>query len=662
MYKIKDNNIINKILEDENLGIWAIELEDGKLPRLYGNDTMLKLIEATAEMTPEECYDRWYSNVDPVFYERVDEAIKKIVDGENAEIEYPWKNSKKGWTYVRCGGVLDEAYKKGVRFSGYHQDITEKILMYEEKKWLEQLNSNIINSLENLYDGIYRVDIKTGQLMIIKRMLNMEISRKVYSIRDYMRILEGLFSPEEYKKIKSKISLESIRKLQKRGEKIKEECWRRGNNGEINWFSYNLFFDNRYPNNDFVIITVENITEKKLKEEKERELLEEAFFLANKSNLAKTTFLSRMSHDIRTPLNAILGMTRIAKGNINNKERVEECLKKLEIAGSMLLDLVNQVLDMSKIENENYEEKLESVNLIEFLETIIKINRSLTNKKNIEVNLECQIKNENIRCDAISLQRILSNLISNAIKYNKENGKVDVIIRELENSNKNQYSYFEFIIQDSGIGMSQEFLEKLYEPFYRGESPEIKDIVGNGLGMSIVHSLVKRLNGNIEVESEINKGTKFILVLELEKVEKIEIEKEIKKREITDLKLKNKKILLVEDNNINCEIVQELLEMTGAKVEIAKNGREAVEKFENSRIKEYDLIFMDIQMPIMDGYEATKIIRSLSREDSKKIPIIAMSANAFKRDIQSSIEVGMNKHLTKPIEIEELVSVLEEIE
>lgn len=341
---------------------------------------------------------------------------------------------------------------------------------------------------------------------------------------------------------------------------------------------------------------------------------------------------------------------------------MEECLNKLEIAGSMLLDLVNQVLDMSKIENENYEEKLESVNLIEFLETIIKINRSLTNKKNIEVNLECQIKNENIRCDAISLQRILSNLISNAIKYNKENGKVDVIIRELENSNKNQYSYFEFIIQDSGIGMSQEFLEKLYEPFYRGESPEIKDIVGNGLGMSIVHSLVKRLNGNIEVESEINKGTKFILVLELEKVEKIEIEKEIKKREITDLKLKNKKILLVEDNNINCEIVQELLEMTGAKVEIAKNGREAVEKFENSRIKEYDLIFMDIQMPIMDGYEATKIIRSLSREDSKKIPIIAMSANAFKRDIQSSIEVGMNKHLTKPIEIEELVSVLEEIE
>lgn len=662
MHRIKDNKIINKILEDENLGIWAIELEDGKLPRLYGNDTMLKLIEATAEMTPEECYDRWYSNVDPVFYERVDEAIKKIVDGENAEIEYPWKNSKKGWTYVRCGGVLDEAYKKGVRFSGYHQDITEKILMYEEKKWLEQLNSNIINSLENLYDGIYRVDIKTGQLMIIKRMLNMEISRKVYSIRDYMRILEGLFSPEEYKKIKSKISLESIRKLQKRGEKIKEECWRRGNNGEINWFSYNLFFDNRYPNNDFVIITVENITEKKLKEEKERELLEEAFFLANKSNLAKTTFLSRMSHDIRTPLNAILGMTRIAKGNINNKERVEECLNKLEIAGSILLDLVNQVLDMSKIENENYEEKLESVNLIEFLETIIKINRSLTNKKNIEVNLECQIKNENIRCDAISLQRILSNLISNAIKYNKENGKVDVIIRELENSNKNQYSYFEFIIQDSGIGMSQEFLEKLYEPFYRGESPEIKDIVGNGLGMSIVHSLVKRLNGNIEVESEINKGTKFILVLELEKVEKIEIEKEIKKREITDLKLKNKKILLVEDNNINCEIVQELLEMTGAKVEIAKNGREAVEKFENSRIKEYDLIFMDIQMPIMDGYEATKIIRSLSREDSKKIPIIAMSANAFKRDIQSSIEVGMNKHLTKPIEIEELVGVLEEIE
>lgn len=356
-----------------------------------------------------------------------------------------------------------------------------------------------------------------------------------------------------------------------------------------------------------------------------------------------------MSHDIRTPINAIIGMVGIAKRNLEDRDKVDGCLTKILKASNILLELINQVLDMSKIENENYIEKIETFNLKNLTNELSQIYCELAKKKKQDYSLRYEnLKNEYVKSNIVSLQRIFTNVVSNAIKYTPKGGKIEIVVRELKNEKEDRKSY-QLEVKDNGIGISKEFLKKIYEPFSREKSSEI----GTGLGMSIVHNLVSILNGNIEIDSELGKGTTVYVTLELEierkrrKREEIEAEEE----RLEELNLKGKKILLVEDNELNCEIAYELLSLTGAEVKIAENGAKAVEIFKNSKIGEFDIIFMDIQMPIMDGYMATKNIRELDREDARSIVIVAMSANAFSDDIQKARYYGMNDHIPKPIDI-----------
>ena len=468
--------------------------------------------------------------------------------------------------------------------------------------------------------------------------------------------MEKHFEGEEIEQLKDDFLIKNLKKIltQKESVKIREI------KNKNNWYEYTIFFKKESEENRYLIITLKDITDRKSKEEENTRNLKEAYEAAKQANISKTSFLSRMSHDIRTPINAIIGMVGIAKRNLEDRDKVDGCLTKILKASNILLELINQVLDMSKIENENYIEKIETFNLKNLTNELSQIYCELAKKKKQDYSLRYEnLKNEYVKSNIVSLQRIFTNVVSNAIKYTPKGGKIEIVVRELKNEKEDRKSY-QLEVKDNGIGISKEFLKKIYEPFSREKSSEI----GTGLGMSIVHNLVSILNGNIEIDSELGKGTTVYVTLELE----IERKKEEKREEIEaeeetleELNLKGKKILLVEDNELNCEIAYELLSLTGAEVKIAENGTKAVEIFKNSKIGEFDIIFMDIQMPIMDGYMATKNIRELDREDARSIVIVAMSANAFSDDIQKARYYGMNDHIPKPIDIKKIINILKAI-
>ena len=648
-----EDTVMHNILQEAGIGIWTIEIENGKLPRMFANDIMRGLLQVGDSDTPEEIYGKWFENIDEKDYQIVNDAIDEIINNGKAEISYSWKSPERGKTYVRCGGSLDHNYKSGIRIWGYHQDITELTLVREEKQWLKDLNTDIKNSLGILYDGIYRIDLEEREVTILKSIFNKDMVSKKISYEKFMEILNDYFTEEELKQLKSDFAIENLKKFSENENILKINEIKSKNS----WYEYTIFFKRENKDSKHLIITLKNITERKNREEENIRNLKEAYDGAKQANISKMSFLSRMSHDIRTPINAIIGMTNIAQKNLNNTEKISDCLEKVLKASNILLELINQVLDMSKIENESYIENVEVFDIEKFVIELNQIYFELAVKKKQRYSFECEnIKNKYIKANVVSLQRIFTNIVTNAIKYTPEGGEIKVIIRELENE-KNDRKSFQLEVQDNGIGISKEFLKKIYEPFSREKSSE----VGTGLGMSIVYNLVSMLNGNIEIDSEIGKGTTVYVTLELEVDGK-----EGKRAEVTlfenekleDLNLVGRKILLVEDNELNREIAYQLLEYTGAEVVVAENGEEAVEIFKASKIGEFCLIFMDIQMPIMTGHVATKIIRELGRDDSKTIDIIGMSANAFSDDVQKARYYGMNEYIPKPIDINKLINIL----
>ena len=409
-----------------------------------------------------------------------------------------------------------------------------------------------------------------------------------------------------------------------------------------------------------IFISVRDIQDVVIKENHNRQVLEEAFEAANKANMAKSEFLSRMSHDIRTPMNAIIGMTSLAKLHLDDKERVSDYLSKITLSSNHLLCLINEVLDMSKIESGKLELSEDSFYLSELIENVVTIQLPTIDEKGQRLILQASdIIHSQVCGDAVRLQQVLLNLLSNAVKYTLENGKIWFTVEELKVNNKN-FGLYRFTIRDSGIGMSEEFLEHIFEPFSRAEDSRTSKISGTGLGMTITKNIVHSMGGTITVKSELDIGSCFIVELFLKLPEAKEIEMERKPK--IEKKAKGYygiRILLVEDNELNSEIASEIIGMLGIEVEKAENGKEAIEKYMRNPDGYYNMILMDIQMPIMNGYETTKQIRASGKEDAKNIPIIAMTANAFMEDIKCSKECGMNEHVAKPIDIEELERVIQ---
>ena len=442
------------------------------------------------------------------------------------------------------------------------------------------------------------------------------------------------------------------------------------------------------------IIASKNNKIRAIKEQMEtHEALKQAYETANKANDAKTKFLSNMSHDIRTPMNIIIGMAEIAYGNTDDKENVSNCLEKILLSSKHLLNLVNNVLDMSKIESGKMGLNNDKFNIIDLINEIASLSKPLIREKGhiLSVNISDVVHREVIG-DREKLIQVFMNLISNAIKYTFDEGNIDLYITE-KNTNKNRIGCYEIIVQDNGIGMTQEYLKDLFVPFERANDSRISHIKGTGLGMPIVKNIVEMMNGDIQVESKIDVGTKFIITIFLEFQEMLDDSKDRRlitletdihsdiiqmntQQVLKDIYQSNetpsdnflqiysekdfsdKYMLIVEDNEFNAEVLGEILKSTGVHIDYAKNGQEAVDIITNTQKDYYNIILMDIKMPVMDGYAAAKAIRSLSGNYYKNIPIVAMTAHAFADDIRAAKRAGMDEHIAKPLDFKILMAIL----
>ena len=414
-----------------------------------------------------------------------------------------------------------------------------------------------------------------------------------------------------------------------------------------------------------VVSTMIHIQQKKVLdlERENNHKLAEALDMAREANRSKSTFLANMSHDIRTPMNAIIGITALIEHDVDNAAKVKEYAKKIEVSSQHLLGLINDVLDMSKIESGKTTLNFVDFSISEMLRRIEILFRPQTDAKNQTLLITKEhIHHEWLNGDSVRLMQVFNNLMSNAIKYTQEGGKIQFFAEECQ-TNSSVYAKFRFIVKDNGIGMSEEFQDKIFDSFTREENSVINKIQGTGLGMAISKNLIQAMGGTIEVKSEKGKGSCFEVIVDFKIAENKEVyqPEQIEDEKQDETILNGMCFLCAEDNELNAEILKELLDIEGAKCQICENGEKVVEAFEKSQPGEYDMILMDIQMPVMNGYEATKAIRNSKHPMAKTIPIIAMTANAFSEDIQKSFSAGMNAHVSKPVEMKVLGKAIQNI-
>ena len=463
--------------------------------------------------------------------------------------------------------------------------------------------------------------------------------------------------------------------------------------GELRWYHETLFRAKVGDSEKLVFVLFD-----RTKETESRERLQQALVIAKQSNQAKSTFLAKMSHDIRTPINAIMGMTQIARDNTGNWEKTDECLATIQASSQHLLSLINDVLDMSKIESGAIELQEECCNLDELLRDVDAIMRPQTAAKEQLLTLDAvNVQHRLFAADPLRVRQILLNLLSNAVKYTPDGGMIALHVEEREQTSPH-FVRLSFIVRDNGMGMSEEFVKHIFTPFERADGQEMQGIQGTGLGMTITKALVDAMGGTIDVNSVEGKGTTFTVQLKFklsDKQKPCELPTAAKAADTqparnktpdgkavlsdkpaaargpkgTDAKqlsftetFKGRRYLVAEDNQINRIILAELLTERGAQLEEATNGQEAVELFTNSEPGHFDAVLMDAMMPVMDGYEATRAIRALARPDAKSTPIVALTANAYADDVKKALDAGMNAHVGKPFKIGDLAAALEKLQ
>ena len=416
-------------------------------------------------------------------------------------------------------------------------------------------------------------------------------------------------------------------------------------------------------NNELHLQTMKEMEVVNQKLKKAKNVATEALQTAENANKAKTDFLSNMSHDIRTPMNAIIGITSLIRHDAGNKAKVIEYADKIDISSQHLLGIINDVLDMSKIEAGKTVFKYSDFSILDLMQELDTIfHTQIYEKQQTLTIIKENIQHEWVNADQVHLMQIFSNLLSNAVKYTQEGGEIQFFVEECE-TKSSVYAKYRFLVSDNGMGMSADFKETIFDPFTRAESSVTNKVQGTGLGMAITKNLVEAMGGTIDVDSELGQGSCFEVLMDLKIAEDRTVA--LAAQEETDEQdgniLQGMKFLCAEDNELNAEILTELLKIEGAECTICENGEEILKAFEQSAPGDYDMILMDVQMPVMNGYEATKAIRRSSHELAKTIPIIAMTANAFSEDIQHSLAAGMNAHVSKPVEMKVLEKTIRSI-
>ena len=390
--------------------------------------------------------------------------------------------------------------------------------------------------------------------------------------------------------------------------------------------------------------------------------LQKALEQAKTASVEKSNFLFNMSHDIRTPMNAVIGMTSLIRHDAGNKDKVIEYADKIDVSSQHLLGIINDILDMSKIEAGKTVFKYDDFSILNFIQEINNLFHSQIDEKKQILTTKKNIRHEWVNGDQLRLMQIFSNLLSNAVKYTQEGGKIQFLVEECE-TKSSVYAKYRFLVSDNGMGMSADFKETIFDPFTRAEGSVTNKIQGTGLGMAITRNLVEAMGGTIDVESELGQGSCFEVLIDLRIAEDRSVSSTVQeeKNEQNDNIFQGMRFLCAEDNELNAEILTELLKIEGAECTICENGEEILKTFEKSAPGDYDMILMDVQMPVMNGYEATKAIRRSSHELAKTIPIIAMTANAFSEDIQHSLAASMNAHVSKPVEMKVLEKTIRSI-
>lgn len=910
----KDTNKMQEVLHEAQTGLWVIEIDPDEQPRMYADSAMLELLGLNTEVSPEECYNHWYENIDHDYYSLVQAGVDKMISDNRAEVQYPWQHPVWGQIYVRCGGVIDRNYKGGICLRGYHQNITNTVILKQEydaviqslsdnytaimlcnlkdksfkvikmpehllkfpepftdcEKMLEYYAEHEVDSLyrdqvlkaldldtlrmylengekpaELFYrkkeDGYRKIKIvpaatyskenplvivafdeqsrevekrlddtaaKTAVSQIYKLVVSVNLDRGEYNCIHYggtlltvkrqgrfeefisqllnrmpaedKQLFWTIFNMDNYAKteyqegimrlygkekellyyrfystcitqgIEKRIiltirNLDAGQEIAKRENVLSKLCqcyysiylfdlendieeaiWqeemiykhqefpkgslavyyekficnhvyeedqgkmRKAGSPEFLRQTlsaenpvYDIDFRRVYPDSlqwirsrfsiaeirDGVVTKVVfanmNIHEQKTQEIEEdrqkKDALYSAYEAANKANEAKSRFLAQMSHDIRTPMNAIMGMAAIADSHIEDAKKVKECLREISVSSHHLLELINEILDMSKIERGKMELAVEPFSLTDVMMSVSSILCSEAAGRKHHMNIEYEgITHDHLIGDAGKIKQMLLNLGTNAVKYTPSGGTVNVKVVELSEKMPGQGCYV-FTVEDNGIGMDPEFLEHVFVPFARADDARVRHIQGTGLGMSIAWNIVSAMGGDIQVESQKGVGTRFTVTLHLEIApEDNKICTEEGDQESLDAWAfpKGTRILIAEDNKLNMEIARTILEEEGILVDGAENGKEVLEKFLHSEPFTYQAILMDLQMPVMDGVSATREIRGSSHPQAKRIPIIALTANAFAEDIAKSLAAGMNDHVSKPIDYEHLLKVV----
>lgn len=421
--------------------------------------------------------------------------------------------------------------------------------------------------------------------------------------------------------------------------------------------------------NEFAV-AFKDINEEKKLEIAQQQRIEEAVEEARRANRAKTVFLSNMSHDIRTPMNGIIGMTAIAASHVDDRERVLDSLKKISMASKHLLNLINEVLDMSKIESGKVELKDEPFNLAELVDSLVSMMHPQieAHRHTLELQVEA-IEHKYVLGDSLRLQQVFTNLMGNSVKYTPDGGLLTLSVSE-KSCDREGRGCYEFVFADNGMGMSEDYVRRIFEPFSRADDERVDKIQGTGLGMAITRSIVQMMEGDIQVESRLGEGTRFTVTVYLKLQENGAGDEgtgmdssggDESLAGIESLDFSGRRALLVEDNDLNREIAMEILKTTGLAVEEAVDGKEAVQQVSQHGDGYYDIIFMDVRMPRMNGYDATCAIRAMGLPYCKTVPIVAMTADAFAEDVRAAKNAGMNEHVSKPLNFKHLGMVMRKL-
>ena len=642
---------IKEILRASRMGMWRVEMEEGKPPRFYADEVMDELLGIDRDITPEERFVFHRLRIHPEDMQLFQEYSDKLTE-VRTEIVYRYIHPVSGAMFVRCGGERDTLVTEYVAVTGIHQDISETVRIEKEKeaeRRLAELNDSLRKE-KRRQDIYYKelLDIENCGVLAYTmpghKVIHMNAEAlRMYGIesveaaqRELGPLLRQVYYPD------SEV-LNQLKKLRNEDDMVDYECIiGKGKANECHALAKTKVV--HIPTGERAVLTT-------FVDVSDMVMLKNALRRAEEGSRAKSSFLFAMSHDLRTPMNAIIGYAELMEAHWGEKEVTTNYLQKLKGASQFLLALIGNVLEIARIESGKETLNEAPWNLMKLEETLDILLDGEISRKQLTVNRNVNIRHANVYCDALKIREIIMNLLSNAVKYTSEGGKIVLDIDE-KPSARDGFMTLQIRVSDNGIGISKEYVPYIFDAFTRERSSSESGIIGTGLGLRIVKSFVDLMNGDISVKSEPGKGTCFTVEISCRKVPEEELQQQMEEQP-ENVSLAGRRLLLAEDNGLNAEIAMTILQDADAEVELAADGKIAVDKLKDVPVGYYDAILMDIQMPNMNGYEATKAIRKLTDERAK-IPIIAMTANAFEEDRQAALAAGMDDYVAKPVEISEL--------